>query len=45
MEYTLHATTVIDAPVARIFERITDLDRLPDWNDEIPRVIERPPGA
>ena len=49
MEYTLHAATVIDAPVASVFERITDLDRLPAWNAEIPRVVERPavvdPGA
>ncbi|HEX2118815.1 MAG TPA: SRPBCC family protein [Acidimicrobiales bacterium] len=42
MEYTLHATTVVDAPPALVFERITDIDRLPDWNVEIPRVVERP---
>ena len=42
MEYTLHASTVVDVPPARVFERITDIDRLPDWNAEIPRVIERP---
>lgn len=44
MEYTLQATTVIDAPAAAVFERITDLDHLPDWNTEIPRVIARPPA-
>lgn len=49
MEYTLHATTVVEAPPALVFERITDIDRLPDWNAEIHDVIERPatlhPGA
>lgn len=49
MEYTLQATTVVDAPPALVFERITDIDRLPDWNTEIHDVVERPaalrPGA
>ena len=49
MEYTLHATTVVDAPSALVFERITDIDRLCDWNAEIHDVVERPaalrPGA
>lgn len=49
MEYTLHATTVVDAPSALVFERITDIDRLPDWNAEVIDVVERPatmhPGA
>ena len=45
MEYTLKANTVIDAPAAAVFERITDLDHLPDWNTEIRRVIERPPAV
>jgi uncharacterized protein YndB with AHSA1/START domain len=42
MEYTHSATTVIDAPPAEVFERITDIDHLPDWNIEIPKVVERP---
>jgi uncharacterized protein YndB with AHSA1/START domain len=49
MEYTLHATAVVDAPSALVFERITDIDRLRDWNAEIHDVVERPaalcPGA
>jgi uncharacterized protein YndB with AHSA1/START domain len=42
MDFNLTATTVIDAPAAEVFERITDIAHLPDWNLEIPRVIERP---
>jgi uncharacterized protein YndB with AHSA1/START domain len=42
MEYTLTATTVIDAPPAQVFERITDIEHLPDWNLEIPKVLEQP---
>lgn len=42
MDFHRTATTVIDAPAAAVFERITDIEHLPDWNLEIPRVIERP---
>jgi uncharacterized protein YndB with AHSA1/START domain len=42
MDFTRTATTVIDAPAAEVFERITDIEHLPDWNLEIPKVIERP---
>ena len=42
MDFNRTATTVIDAPAAEVFERITDIEHLPDWNLEIPRVIERP---
>ena len=42
MDFTLTATTVIDAPAAQVFERITDIEHLPDWNLEIPQVFERP---
>lgn len=49
MEYTLTAETVVDASPAQVFARITDIDRLPDWNIEIPQVLEAPavlePGA
>ena len=44
MDFTLQATTVVDAPPAEVFERITDIDHLPDWNTEISRVVERPLG-
>jgi uncharacterized protein YndB with AHSA1/START domain len=42
MDFTLTATAVIDAAAAQVFERITDVEHLPDWNLEIPRIIERP---
>jgi uncharacterized protein YndB with AHSA1/START domain len=42
MDFTRTATTVIDAPAAQVFERITDIEHLPGWNLEIPKVIERP---
>ena len=42
MDFHRTATTVIDAPAAAVFERITDIEHLPDWNLEIPEVIERP---
>ena len=42
MDFNRTATTVIDAPAAEVFERITDIEHLPDWNLEIPKVIERP---
>ena len=44
MDYVLNETiTVPDASPGEIFDLITDLDRLPDWNLEIPAVLERPP--
>ena len=42
MDFSLHARTVVDAPAADVFDLITDIDRLPEWNAEIPRVVERP---
>ena len=42
MDFHRTATTVIDAPAAEVFERITDIEHLPDWNLEIPEIIERP---
>jgi uncharacterized protein YndB with AHSA1/START domain len=42
MDFTRTATTVIDASPAQVFERITDIAHLPDWNLEIPKVIESP---
>jgi len=40
MEYALSATTVIDAPPARVFDAITDIDRLPSWNKEVAKIVE-----
>ena len=49
MDFTLRATTHIDAPPVEVFDLITDIDRLPDWNLEIPAVVSTPaalePGA
>ncbi|MFP5319912.1 MAG: type II toxin-antitoxin system RatA family toxin [Acidimicrobiia bacterium] len=42
MEYTLHATTVVPAPPGAVFDLVTDVERLPDWNLEIPKVVESP---
>jgi uncharacterized protein YndB with AHSA1/START domain len=43
MEYTLTATTVIEASPEAVFDRITDIEHLPDWNLEIPKIVELPP--
>jgi uncharacterized protein YndB with AHSA1/START domain len=37
--FTLTATTTVPAPLDIVFDRITDIDRLPDWNAEISRVV------
>jgi uncharacterized protein YndB with AHSA1/START domain len=33
---------VVEAPPGEVYDRITDLEHLPDWNAEIPRVLSRP---
>lgn len=49
MEFTLVAMTGIEAEPTEVFGAITDVVHLPDWNLEIPRVVEVPavlvPGA
>ena len=42
MDFSLSTTTVIDAPPAAVFDVVTDVDRLPEWNDEVTKVVERP---
>ena len=42
MDYTLRASTVVPSPPDDVFDLITDVDRLPDWNLEIPAVVESP---
>ena len=42
MEYTLRASTVVPAPPYEVFDLITDIERLPDWNLEVPRAVEAP---
>ena len=36
------ATGTVSAPPAAVFGAITDIDRLPEWNKTIQRVVERP---
>jgi uncharacterized protein YndB with AHSA1/START domain len=36
------ATGTVPAPPAAVFEAFTDIDRLPEWNRTIQRVVERP---
>jgi len=38
------ATTQIQAPVDRVFALVTDIDRLPEWNQAIQEVAVRPPA-
>ena len=39
-----HADAVIEGDPRVIFETITDIERLPEWNGAIEQVIERPAG-
>lgn len=43
MEYTLRARALVPGDPGAVFDLITDLDRLPDWNLEVPGVLEAPP--
>jgi uncharacterized protein YndB with AHSA1/START domain len=36
------ATTRVAAPAPAVFDFVTDIDRLPTWNEAIERVTERP---
>lgn len=36
------ATGTVAAPPSEVFDAFTDIDRLPDWNKTIQRVVERP---
>jgi uncharacterized membrane protein len=35
-------TAVIEAPAPEVFALVTDIDRLPEWNELIKAVVERP---
>ncbi len=37
-------TRTVNAPPEAVFTLITDIDRLPEWNDAIENVVERPTG-
>jgi hypothetical protein len=39
-----HADAGIEGDPRVIFETITDIERLPEWNGAIERVIDRPAG-
>ena len=41
-EFHGSATARVDASPDAVFELITDLDRLPEWNDAIESVVEKP---
>lgn len=42
MELRGSITETIDAPAAKVFALVSDLNRLPEWNALIQRVVERP---
>ena len=42
MDFSLTTRTVVPAPPEPVFDLITDIDRLPEWNLEIPKVVESP---
>jgi uncharacterized protein YndB with AHSA1/START domain len=48
-EFLDHDEAVIDGDARAVFEAITDIEHLPEWNRTIQRVLDRParlaPGA
>jgi uncharacterized protein YndB with AHSA1/START domain len=43
-EFVGKASQHIEAPADEVFRYITDLDRLPEWNANIPAIVERANG-
>jgi uncharacterized protein YndB with AHSA1/START domain len=43
-EFQGRASVRVDATPQAVFDLITDVDRLPEWNTAIERVLERPPA-
>jgi len=41
-EFRNSASAVFDAAPTDVFGAVTDIDRLPEWNAHVPRVVERP---
>src|SRR6476620_6170107 len=41
-EFHGSATTHVEAPASAVFDTITDIERLPEWNAAVERVIEVP---
>jgi ribosome-associated toxin RatA of RatAB toxin-antitoxin module len=42
MKSSVEAT--VEAPAAAVFDLISDIDRLPEWNANMTEVVERPSG-
>jgi uncharacterized protein YndB with AHSA1/START domain len=42
MKSSVEAT--VEAPAAAVFDLISDIDRLPEWNANVTEVVERPSG-
>lgn len=42
MEYTLQSSILVPGTTDEVFDVLTDIERLPDWNLEIPQVVEHP---
>ena len=42
-EFQGRASVRVDATPQAVFDLITDVDRLPEWNNAIERVLKRPP--
>ena len=42
MDFSFTASTVAAASPGEVFDLLTDIDRLPAWNLEIPKVVESP---
>ena len=43
-EFHGSASARVDAPPEAVYDLITDIDRLPEWNAAIEAVVERPPA-
>lgn len=43
MTITRHLSTVVAAPADAVFETLTDIDGLPEWNKVMTAVVESPP--
>jgi uncharacterized protein YndB with AHSA1/START domain len=43
-EFHGQASTSVDAPPTEVFDLITDVDRLPEWNAAIQAVVDKPPA-
>jgi hypothetical protein len=44
-EFQGHATATVDAQPAEVFDTITTIERLPEWNARIARVVRAPHAA